>query len=143
MDLVDGSEKLEEVFGEWPSFHDAEVLDLTLDREPSGALRGPTVRLTVHAFQLTDQVDSRGHYVLRNRVLVRFILYSAEILHLEGFNLQNVLSGLRFSKPVRPLEPDLAVQVDLDPSYGVGASIQCTRAEVASVEPYESPGRAV
>jgi hypothetical protein len=142
MDLVEGSQKLEEIFGEWPSFHDAEVLDITLDREAHGAVRGPTVRFTVHAFQMTDEVDSRGYYVLRNHVLVRFALYSTEVLHLEGFNLQNVLFGLHVSKPAEPAAPDLAVQVDLKSSYGVAASFQCARAEVASVEPYEPPERA-
>lgn len=38
--------------------------------------------------------------------------------------------------------PDLAVQVDLESSYGVGASFQCARAEVVSVEPFEPPARA-
>ena len=142
MEFVEGSQKVEEIFGEWPSFHDAEVVDMTLDREANGAVRGPTIRFTVHAFQMTDEVDSRGYYVLRNHVLVRFALYSAEVLHLEGFNLQNVLFGLHFSTPAEPAAPDLVVQVDLESSYGVGASFQCARAEVVSVEPYEPPKRA-
>jgi hypothetical protein len=141
MELVEGSQKIEQIFGEWPSFHDAEVLEITLDREAHGAVRGPTIRFTEHAFQMTDEVDSRGYHVLRNHVLVRFALHSAEVLRLEGFNLQNVLFGLHFSKPAEPAAPDLAVQVDLDSSYGVGESFQCARAEVISVEPYEPPER--
>ena len=142
MDLVDGARMLEAVFGEWPSFHDAEVLELSLDREARGAVRGPTIRFTVHVFQMTDEVDSQGYFVLRNHVLVRFVLYSAEVLQLEGFNLQNVLFGLHVSKPANPAAPDLGIQVDLEPSYGVSASFQCARAEIASVEPYEPPKRA-
>ena len=136
MDLVDGSERVEGIFGEWPSFHDAEVHEITLEREAHGAERGPTVRFTVHAFQVTGET-SRGRYVSRNHVLVRFALYSAEVLHLEGFNLQNVLFRLSFSTPAGPVTPELRVQVDLTGSYGVGASFQCSRAEVVSVEPYE------
>ena len=31
--FIDGSEKLVRIFGYWPSFHDAEVIDLHLWRE--------------------------------------------------------------------------------------------------------------
>jgi len=58
MELVEGSQKVEDIFGEWPSFHDAEVLEVTLDREARDAVRGPTIRFTVHAFQMTEEVDS-------------------------------------------------------------------------------------
>lgn len=141
MDLVEGSEAVERIFGAWPSFHDAEVLNITLDREACGAVHGPTVRFTVHAFQTTQEVDSHGHFVRQNHVLVQFALYSAEVLHLHGFNLQNVLSRLRFSEPAEPAEPHLAVQVDLECLYGVSASFQCAKATVMSVEPFDAPGR--
>ena len=138
---VEGSQKLEQIFGDWPSFHDAEVLDITLDRDAHGADRGPTVRLTVHVFQATSEVDSRGYYVSRNHVLVRIALYSAEVLHLDGFNGQNALSALRFSTPAEAIAPDLAVQVDLGPCYGFSASFQCARVEIVSVEPFGRPDR--
>lgn len=137
MELVEGSQKVEQVFGHWPSFHDAEVLEITLDRRGHGAARSPTVRFTVCAFRMTDEVDSRGLYVLRDHVLVRFTLYSAEVRQLEGFNSQNALSGLHFSRSPAPSDPDRVIQVDLEPSHGVAASFQCARAEVVSVEPVE------
>ena len=142
MDLVEGAEQVERVFGYWPSFHDAEVLDITLSRESCGAVRGPTVHFSVHAFEMTDEVDARGYFVLRKHVLVTFALYSVEVLQLDGFNLQSVLFGLHFSRPAEPVEPDLTVQVDLESSYGVAARFQCSRAEVVSVEPHEPRGRA-
>ena len=70
MDLP-GAELLTEVFGRWPSFHDAEVVRLSLERrEPYGA--GPDLVADVYAFEMTEKVGPDGAYVLRNQVLVTF-----------------------------------------------------------------------
>lgn len=134
MNLVEGPEKVERIFGCWPDFHDAEVLSIVLDRTPAAG--GPTVRIAVHAFEMTREVDASGHYVLRNHVVVTFLLRDAEVVRLEGFNHQNVLDGLRFSRPEKPVAEGMAVEVQLEPSFGVSAIFQCARAEVVSVEPF-------
>jgi Immunity protein 50 len=135
MNLVEGSDKVERIFGLWPDFHDAEVLSITLDRAPADS--GPTVRIAVHAFEMAKEVDASGHYVLRNHVVVTFALHGAEVVRLQGFNHQNVLSDLSFSKPAEPVAEGMAVEVELEPSYGVAAIFQCARAEVVSVEPFD------
>jgi len=141
MELVADAQKLEAVFGRWPSFRDAEVLSIVLDRDANGATRGPAIHLCVCVFEMTSEVDAQGFYVLRSHVVVTFALYSAEVLRLEGFNLQNVLSGLHFSEASEPAEPDLVVQVDLGPRFGVKASFQCARAAVVLVEPFTPRAR--
>jgi len=135
MNLVEGSDKVERIFGRWPAFHDAEVLSITLDREPADA--GPTARIAVHTFEMTAEVGPTGHYVLRNHILVTFVLHGAEVVRLEGFNHQNVLFRLSFSLPEKPVAKDMAVEVELESSYGVSAIFQCARAEVVSVEPFD------
>ena len=137
MQLVEGSHKVEQVFGRWPTFHDAEVLSITLDRKACGTNRGPTIRFTVHAFEMTAEVDARGYYVRRNHVLVTFALYAAAVVQLQDFGIQNVLSSLHFSRPAQPIESDLTVEVALAGIYGVHATFQCARAEVVAVEPYD------
>jgi Immunity protein 50 len=135
MNLVEGSDKVERILGRWPDFHDAEVLSITLDRAPAEA--GPTVQIAVHAFEMTKDVDASGHYVLRNHVLVTFVLHNAEVVRLEGFNQQNVLDGLSFTKPEKPVADTMVVEVELESSFGVSAIFQCARVEVVSVEPCE------
>jgi Immunity protein 50 len=139
MNLVEGSDKVERIFGRWPDFHDAEVLSITLDCAPADA--GPTVRMAVHAFEVTKDVDAKGHSILRNHVLVTFVLREAEVVRLHGFNQQNVLFDLSFSKPTEPVAEGMNVEVQLDSSYGVAAIFQCARAEVVSVEPFDLAGR--
>jgi hypothetical protein len=85
----------------------------------------------------SNDVDASGHYVLRNHVLVTFVLHNAEVVRLEGFNQQNVLDGLSFTKPEKPVADTMVVEVELESSFGVSAIFQCARGEVVSVEPCE------
>lgn len=61
--LIVGSEKLTKIFGYWPSFHDAEVLELHFVRgsvQPEkGVYDFPVLTLKVHVWQLTKRVVTR------------------------------------------------------------------------------------
>ena len=85
-DEVPGSAELIEWFGYRPSFHDAEVLDLKLDRTGYSTVR-------VHTFQMADQINSRGFFICTKHVIVSSIFDGVTDLHLNGFNGQNVISG--------------------------------------------------
>ncbi|MBI1792171.1 MAG: hypothetical protein HYR60_32000 [Acidobacteria bacterium] len=50
---VPGTSELIAWFGYWPSFHDAEVLDLELHRTGQSTIR-------IHAFETTGQVNTQG-----------------------------------------------------------------------------------
>jgi len=76
MELFEHSEKLTRIFRGWPSFHDAEVVRLILDRTGSEA---PSLEAWIHVFQATSEVDSTGHYVLKNHTLVTFTLKRVKI----------------------------------------------------------------
>src|SRR5262249_21269440 len=85
-------------FGYWPTFHDAEVLSITLDR-----LLG--CRVAIHVFEMTPEVDSRGHYASAKHAVVTFCLegfpqgqYGITNTRIESFNHQNVLSGVSVKK---------------------------------------------
>jgi hypothetical protein len=54
-------------FGYWPTFHDAEVTSILLDRA------GPS-RVVVHTFEMTPEVDAQGHYVIAKRAIVTFFM---------------------------------------------------------------------
>ena len=80
-----GAAELFDWFGFWPTFHDGEVLSLHLDRA------GPS-HLRVHTWERTNELDSRGCYVVRKRAIVTFILEQISELELDGFSQQNVLA---------------------------------------------------
>jgi hypothetical protein len=121
-----GATALIERFGLWPSFHDAEVVSLRLNR--SGAST-----LTVHLFRMTSQLNERGHYVCDLHTLVTFSFGEILGMNLMHFNNQNVLSGLAIEK----IEDGF--QLTLHPCYGLAGTIQ-TKATSISFEEWLPDG---
>ena len=138
-----GREKVISVFGRWPTFHDAEVLWLGLDRHGPGVGTGPSLEAVIHAFEMTSEVAPTGHYVLKNHVLVHLRFVSVERVCLDGFNHQNAL----YSLSIRDAEPgagespdDRRFEVTLDPAYGLGGTFACGGVEVVEVRPCDAGG---
>src|SRR5579885_1664987 len=122
---VPGAQDVIEWFGYWPTFHDAEVLSVSFDR-----LSG--CRVSIHAFEMTPEVDSSGHYVLAKHAIVTFSMEGFPMdecgisnTRIESFNHKNVLSSASISR--RPQGYELL----LEGSYGVYGSILCERMSVA------------
>jgi hypothetical protein len=136
-----GAERLVSVFGYWPSFHDAEVLSLGLDRRANGhGCHGPTLEALVHAFEMTSEVGADGHFVLRHHVLVHLRFRDGAELRLDGFNHQNALTGLTLTG-LRDREPErVGWSVQFESAFGVDASFQCHAVEVVSVVPCNESG---
>jgi len=66
--LIVGSAKLTKIFGFWPSFHDAEVLELHFWRgdiqTDKGIYNFPVLTLKIHLWELANNVDPQGFLVL-------------------------------------------------------------------------------
>jgi hypothetical protein len=106
---VPGGQVLLEWFdGRAPSFHDAEVLELSLDR------RKARCSIKIHAFQMTSEVDGKGFFILDKHALVSFRLEGVVNLELNDFNEQNIIHGLVLSRTA-----DQNFRVELDPAYGL------------------------
>jgi hypothetical protein len=125
---VSGAEDVVAWFGYWPSFHDAEVLSISLDRVTG-------CRVSIHAFEMTQEVDSGGYYVNTKHAIVTFFMEGfprdnsgISGTRIEAFNHQNVLS----SASVKRL-PE-GYELVLEGCYGVDGSIVCERMSV-TLEP--------
>lgn len=132
-ELVDNAEALTRVFGYWPSFHDAEVHAIALDRSADG---GPSLTARVHVFEMTREVDAKGHYVLRHHTLVTLRFVNVVLEHLTGFNDQNALEMLAIGDADPAVSVGRRYEVVFDPAYGVEARLFCDRIQVVAVEPY-------
>jgi hypothetical protein len=68
---IEGSEKLTCIFGRWPSFHDAEVVDLHLWRGDSMTERShprfPVLTTKIHLWELTNEIDALCWFSLKWR----------------------------------------------------------------------------
>jgi hypothetical protein len=105
--LIQGSEKLTSVFDGWPSFHDAEVVDLHIWR---GEVKGgdwddsnvfPVLTITVRILEAT-QPDATGEP--DRDVLATFRFHDVDDLILQGFNHQNAILGITVSPLARTRE---------------------------------------
>jgi hypothetical protein len=114
---IGGAQELFDWFGYWPNFHDSTVLSFQLNLTGSSHLR-------VHTWQMTNQVDERGFFILTKHVVVEFILDDISRLDLEGFNGQDVILGLAVSKV------DSGFKLTIDPCCKLGGEIIAERIAV-------------
>jgi hypothetical protein len=120
-----GASDLVSWFGYWPSFHDAEVLSIHLNRSGESAV-------SIHTWHRTNQVDDRGYFVTTKHVVVTFILESIQTIQLNDFNHQNVISGLSLEE----IPP--GYRLTLHPCFGAQGIIEADRVRI-TVEPGSPP----
>lgn len=108
--LIGGAAELSAWFGCWPSFHDAEIVSLSLNREGVSTLQ-------LRTWRLTEKVVDRGFYVQEKQVIVNLRMEGILGLSLVDFNHQNVIFGLSLSRIEGGFE------IVLDPCYGVSGTI--------------------
>jgi hypothetical protein len=133
-------ETLEERFGNWPSFHDAEIYAVRLD---SGQLRAtqPRLELDIHLFGVHgNQADGRLNFVLHTLVTLRF--EGIEAVELDGFGPQNVLDDLILEYLPQPAAP-ARIAVSLPSNNGLGGSFRCEHVTVIAIDPFEPGPRSV
>lgn len=135
---INNEQALTSIFGRWPSFHDAEILSLLLERSGED---GPSLTATIHLWQMTSAVDDRGYYVLENHTLATLRFGGILLESLSGFNHQNVLSELEISA----IDPSLQenegrrCEVGMPTVHGCEAWLKCRSVTVVSAVPAQSP----
>jgi hypothetical protein len=131
---ISGSEKLTGIFGYWPSFHDAEVIDFHLWRGDVNSDKQkfvfPVLTVTIHLWELTNEVDAKGYYVLRHHT--RSVLRFRDVadFSMDGFNQQNAILGLSIKQQEGLNGPPNLFSVVFDPANGMSAQFNCFRVEV-------------
>ncbi len=110
LNSIPGAAELVAWFGSWPSFHDAEVINLTLNRTGVSTLK-------IETWEMTDKIDEAGYFVMQKHVSVTFRIEEIISLALADFSSQNVIFGLDLSLI------DHGVQIRLDPCFGISGTI--------------------
>lgn len=110
---VEGAKDLHDWFGYWPSFHDAELIRLDLNRND-------TSTMVLHTWEMTKEIDAEGLYVLSKHVVVEFVLNGIVGVNLDGFDHENVLFGLVIEKV------DHGYPLTLDDCNGMTGTIEAT-----------------
>jgi hypothetical protein len=127
-EFIVNAEKVSSIFGEWPTFHDAEVLTLILNRGMPHDFK-TSMLVRVWTFKVhRDQTDSKGYYKTTDHSIVTFRFDEPDELNLQGFNHQNVLFDITFKLV------DTMVDVTFEGIYGVHTTFRCQKVTVEAVE---------
>jgi hypothetical protein len=142
--LIQGSDKLKNIFGYWPTFHDAEVIEIHFWRgdvdTDNKKYVFPILTAKLHLWELTQEVDPSGLLRMRKHTLARLRFYDIDDFRMEGFNHQNAILGLRLTSRERTEGPSPSFDVHFDPAFGMGATFRCTRIEVIDAVPCTENG---
>ncbi|RPD51846.1 Imm50 family immunity protein [Paracnuella aquatica] len=116
-------------FGYWPTFHDAEVISISFQRNFKDS--NSTLEFQLYAFIMTSKVKGR-HFELIKHCLIDFELADLHDNSMDGFNHQNALSRINFYR-----EGDLLV-CELSAAYGVDAKFTSKHIRVKKLTPIAS-----
>ncbi|WP_026792820.1 Imm50 family immunity protein [Pleomorphomonas oryzae] len=131
---IPGGAELLAWFGQEPTFHDAEIISLFLNRSGVSELK-------LHGWINTGDVGPDGSFVLAKQALVTFSLEKIMDLQLDGFSAQNVISGLELGYATDrgrsncfPLPQDPHdIDIELMPCYGLDGFIRAKKVTVSFV----------
>jgi hypothetical protein len=118
---IPGADAVVAWFGQWPSFHDAEVVEAHFVRHGISQLR-------LHFWNTRDEVDERGYYILDKHAIVTFLLEGIEDMDIYGFSRQNVISSLTVEAE------GSRFLLTLGPCYGLAGVIEAKKLSV-NIEP--------
>jgi len=141
---IEGAGALEETFGYWPTFHDAEVLALLLDRGHAASdsqQAVPTLEADVYAFEITDQVGDDGRYRLDKHIIVTFRFYGMDNLIIRDFNHLNTMHGIGLRDVSDRQLERLKWDIRFAGSLRLTASFLCERIEIVSTRRIDGPPR--
>ncbi len=131
---IEGSEQITGLYDEWPSFHDAEVISVDLDRGKQKGKLGPTVTVKIHGFTITNELNEKGHYKTVNHAQITFQFYDVVEFSLEhGFGAQNPLAGVSI-KDIRSHQLEgINYDVGFGAHFNCDIEFKCASISVVSV----------
>lgn len=142
--VIQGSHKLTDIFGHWPSFHDAEVIELHFCRGDGDPERKrsvfPVLTLKVHLWELTRDMDEDGFLVRRHHTLANLRFHDVDEFSMDGFNHQNAILELVIEQGKRGDGPSPFFAVRIEAAFGISASFNCLRIEILDATPCTKDG---
>jgi hypothetical protein len=138
IDIVKRHEKLTDIFGRWPSFHDSEIISVRLERRGRDYWEAPVMYVSVHVFEGYRESEDSTEVKWRNHTVATLRFAPVVDISLGGFNAQNAIQDLTFES-AGPENKELtwqgpAYRVDFQQSFGVGISFICGSIEVENVD---------
>jgi len=131
---IEGSEEILSIFGRWPSFHDAEILSVFLDRNAHKGKHGPTAIIKVHCFLITNEIIDNKYRTIKHNIIT-FAFYDVVEFELSyGFGQQNHLSGIEILDIRSDQLENINYQINFDAHMTCDLHFKCSIIDVLSIE---------
>jgi hypothetical protein len=127
-----GYEKITRMFGRWPSFHDAEVISVSADRDEGKDFTAPVITVVIHLFDLNVAPNDPQ----RNNTLTKLRFRGVEDFKISDFNHQNAISALVISREYSERLKSEVYNVEFKKGFGMFCSFQCSNIEIVSIESF-------
>jgi hypothetical protein len=149
--IIQNSNKITDVFGYWPTFHDAWIQSLCLtvgsgeNWEDGYGSEPPTLVMKLHVYEMTKEVAAEGYIVLAKHTFAELKFLDIEKLELRNFSYQNSIYELAFGTELADQPGPGGVyanilRVKLKSFPGICAEFRCRTAEVVSAVPCDANG---
>ena len=151
--VISNSKKITDIFGYWPTFHDAEIHELRLSIDSSNpevyGSNAPVLNMSIHLWEMTKEVNAEGYFILDKHTLAHLRFKSVEDVVLKHFSHQNCIFELIFGIEPMALPSAAGVSADsiqrritvtIDSSAGLEGAFKCFSAEVISADLCDEDG---
>ncbi|NJK93482.1 MAG: hypothetical protein HC904_17705 [Blastochloris sp.] len=135
---LESNQLVTDFYGYWPSFHDAEVHSISINRDAIlfEDVSDVILELVVHCFQMTQTVKEDGYFELVKHSFVHFEFKEVDDVALAHFNHQNAIYELGFSG-----NQEGRFKVSIDGAHGLDGSFTAGKGRVISITPCDEEGR--
>jgi len=138
------NEKIVSRFGRWPSFHDAEIIELSLWRgrivPEKDEYIFPAATIKLHHWRMTSEVSPSGYFVLDLHTLTTLRFSGVTSCRVEDFNHQNAIMGLNIVRKEASASGVQGLAVTIEGSFGCDAYLECEKIEVVDSVPADANG---
>lgn len=118
---IPGGKSLLEWFGRIPRFHDAKLLEISFPGRAAGLMR-------IHAWNMTDQVDAKGYFLLDKHAIVTLVLGEVSAISCTDFEM---VPGIIFDLEIAKMEENF--RIEWDASYGVSGFVIAKHIKISLV----------
>jgi hypothetical protein len=122
---------VKQFYGHWPSLHDSEVIEITLNRELGYDFSGPKLRLTLYTFDGRVAPDNPN----RKESKLILIFSGVELDHVKDFNHQNAMADFQMEQYFCDRLRQKRYRIRFG-EFGAKVEFTCKTIEIESVEPY-------
>ncbi len=129
---IENAKVIHDFYGKWPTLHDAEILEITLNRELGHDFTGPKIQLTLYwcaAWLASDPAVRKGSKIT-------FLFEKTERQHPKGFNHQNAMADFVMSKFNSKRLRQNRYKIEIG-EFGAKIKFTCSAVRVSAIASYE------